>query len=708
MEQSERIKLNNKGASLIFVIISFVFIATLGTIVISAALTNIEMKKIHRQSKQTFYSADQALNEVKVSLTEEVASSVATAYETVLSRFSSSDEATREALFQNTFVDQMKAKLSVNIVSEIECTKFNQVYLKEMKFNTTTGNGAKVVSNKSNGRLGFVIADGKSVTITGLKVIYYNKGYVTSVSSDIKILFPSTALISPMLAVDSKPYINYSLIANKGIWATTSSHVVTGYVYAGQDGINVSNESNSLNLQDGTVISAGDITIKDKGKLNISANTFEVWAKNLVTTQTSKTDQPMKSTDLSITGKTFVQDDLVINAYNSNVNLSGEYYGYSHGDSANTNSAITINMANAFLKMDLLTKLSLAGRAYLSFNNGSVSYDSDSALGLSSGANHDVQTGESLSVKGSQTAYMIPANYLAVGHNPVSWSEYKDYYNSGTPMYHITEADVVFNVQSIPEGERKLSDYIDINDPVNLVFYKFGTESNVVYYYLKFKTDKLATTYFKNYNICYPEKVYNNFPINKIIVNSVAGTYITAGNLITYNTNAKVLQGNNVDFETSYANQYNNLTHTLQKYVASSKSVFENVVNVQKVKQDASLGTLKNIADDVLDDGTTHYTVKIINGDYTLNEVGKQGIIIATGDVNINYSFTGLIISGGTIKLLANANVTRNTSLINMILDKNPDLYDYFIDLSKSENTEDDWNALNIAQLIFYENWRKN
>lgn len=709
MEKSKRIKGNNRGASLIFVIISFVFIATLGTIVISAAVTNVEMKKVHRKSKQTFYSADQALNEIKVSLTEDVAKSVATAYETVLGQFSASESSAREVLFQGTFLNQMKNKLNVNLVNELEVTRFNQVYLKELKFDPLSGNGAKVISTQADGRLRFVVSPGNYMTITGVKVICYNNGYVTSISTDLKILYPSSSLISPMLSVDSKPYVNYSLIANKGIWATTSSHTVTGNVFAGADGINISNESNSLTMQDGTVISAGDITIKDKGKLSINASEYEVWANNLVTAQSIKTDQPERTTDITIAGKTYVKDDLVMNAFNSKVSLAGEYYGFSHGTTANTNSAITINMANAFLKMDALTKLSLAGRAYLSFNNGSVSYDNDSDVGLTTGANNDIQTGESLSVKGSQTAYMLPSNYLAVGHNPVSWSEYKEYYNNGTPMYHLTDADVMFNIQTIPENERKLSDYVDISDPVNLVFYKFGTEANVVYYYLKFKTDKLATTFFKNYSLCYPEKVYNDFPIKNIMINPVAGTYITAGNLITYNNNnAKVLQGSNVDYENTYATHYNNLTHTLQKYVASSKSVFENVVNVRKVRQDDASGTLKNIPNDVLADGVTPYSVQIVNGNYSLDQMGKQGIIIATGDVDVKFSFNGLIISGGTINLLSGANVTKDTSLINGILDKNPDLYDYFIDLSKSDSAEDDWNALNIAQLILYENWSKN
>ncbi len=708
MKHAERFKLNNKGASLLFVIISFVFIAALGSIVVSSAITNVEMKRIHRQSKQTFYSADQALNEVKVSLTEDVAKSLADAYEEVLSKFSSTDEASRKALFQDYFVNQIKTTLNVDIVNEIECERFNQVYLKEMKYNADTGNGAKVFSTRTGNKLGFVLTDGVSVTISGLKIICYNKGYANTLSTDIKILLPSSSFISPVLTVDNKAFMDYSLIANKGLWATTSSHNVLGNVYAGEDGINVSNESNTLTMQNGNVISAGDITIKDKAKLNITAPTFEIWAKNLITAQTNKSEQPLLTTDISINGKTFIKDDLVIDANSSKVNLAGEYYGYSSGDSASSNSAITINMANAFLKMDLLNKLYLAGRAYLSFNNGSVSYDPNSSVGAPIGANNDVQTGESLSVKGSQTAYLLPPEYIEVGHNPVSWDEYTTYYNQGTSMYHINSTDVIFKDSSIADGERKLSDYVNISDPVNSVFYKFGSESNVVYYYLKFKNEKLATTFFKNYSICYPEKVYNNFPINKIIVNSAAGTNVTAGNLITYNNSATIVQGSNTDFNDPYGNQYNNLSHTLQKYVSSTKSVFETILNVDKINQDAIGGKLAHISDGVLSDGSTHYYVNIVNGDFTLDETGKQGIIIATGDVNVKYDFTGLIIAGKNINLQSGADVQANGDLVNKILDKNPNVKAYFAGEDESGDTEEDWSALDISKLIVYENWRKN
>ena len=267
---------------------------------------------------------------------------------------------------------------------------------------------------------------------------------------------------------------------------------------------------------------------------------------------------------------------------------------------------------------------------------------------------------------------------------------------------------MIFNNESISGEESKLSYYVDLNDPVTCVFYKFGNDANVVYYYLKFKSDRLATTYFKNFNLCYPDKIYNNFPIRKIIINSVPGTYISAGNLITYNDDAKVVKGSNIEYDNTYGTQYNNLSHTLQKNVISSKSVFENVVNVKKVKKDSDNGTLKNIPNGILPDGITQYSVTLVDGNYSLNDMGKQGIIIATGDVDVKYNFTGLIIAGGKVNMLSGANVTCNPSLINMILDANPDLYDYFIDLNKSDDVQEDWGALNIAQLISYENWRKN
>jgi hypothetical protein len=699
-------KLNNKGASLIMVIISFVFIVALGSIMASIAITNMEMKAINKKSKQSFYSAEAALDEVKTSLTEDVADSLALAYEKVLADFSEKDNAARKTLLETEFTNTLREKFEV-VDNKFSSSKLNH-YLGETKINAITGNGAVIHGSDNTENLGWQVTDGESITIKGVKVVYTYNNYTTSITTDIKIMFPGASFVSPIGYVESMPYVNYSLIANNGLWAQTSTHVITGNVCVGTEGINISSELNTVTVKDGRVISAGNITVKDKASFIVNGVGSEVWATNLITTQTLKTGNPSRETSILIEGSTYIKDDLMLDAKLSNVELSGEYYGYSSGTGSDHNSAIMINAANSSLKMNRLNKLTIAGRAFLNLSSSIVAYDKDTDHGLDSGANTNYQTGESLTVKGSQNAYLLPSEFIAVGHNPVSWGEYIDYY--GKELIDVSSDAVIFNDPSIYANERKLSDYVELTDPVTRAFYKFGGDSNVVYYYLKFKSKELATIYFKNFSLCYPDKLYNGFPINDILVNNSSGAYVTAGNLITYNGRPQILKGNNSNYVNEYATQFNNLCHTLQKNVPSTKTLFENIINVERVKTDGLLhggGQASLISNGKLADNTEYY-VNIIDGDFTFNEVGKSGIIVATGDVNLTKNFTGMIISGGDITLYTGANFKSNPTLVKQILLENTDLCNYFVDLSSTSDAEDDWKAVNISQLIVYENWSKN
>ena len=94
---------------------------------------------------------------------------------------------------------------------------------------------------------------------------------------------------------------------------------------------------------------------------------------------------------------------------------------------------------------------------------------------------------------------------------------------------------------------------------------------------------------------------------------------------------------------------------------------------------------------------------------YILPSEYNEGIIIATGDVTVSGSFTGLILSGGKISFAAGANVTADEVLVSEQFQdalKN----DVFKDVI-NEDTYSDLSSLggvDITDYISYENWKKN
>lgn len=699
------LQLNNRGASLLLVVIAFLFMATLSTIIVSAAVKNSEMKTVNKRTKENFYMAEAAMDEIKAGLTEAASKEISEAYTKVLSEYSTKNAAMRKAYFNQTFTDGMKSALNVSQDPKTGIYTVNNLiisgYLKETKKNSETTPGAEVVNN-----IIWQVTDGKAITLKNVTIKYTNGNYTSKISTDIKIMYPGASFLNLNGYVEATPFIKYALIAQDSIWASLSSHKITGSVYAGINGINVSNKDNSLEISNGRVISAGNITVTDKAIFDVEGTNSEVWATNLMTTQSNKSlEEGEATTDIKINGNSYIKDDLIVDAKNSKIELLGQYYGYSSSDmtreqTAGNNSAITVNAANASLKLDGLSKLYLAGRAFLNLDNSNIKYAPDNSYGLGDKANSNIVTGESLTVKGSQEAYLLPSQYIKVGHNPVSWDEYKLYYNNLESIVDIPSEAIAFNNSSIRAEERRLSYYLDSSEPYKKVFYQFGSyHSNMVYYYLNFASKDKATTYFKNFKICYPDIVYNGFPIKGIVLNNNNGSIITAGNLTAYDEKKlQIMEGNNGEYPNNYATQYNNLSHTLQLYTDSQKSLFDTLINSKAIESDAT------------GDGTMNdpYYVRIIKGDFSLNEADKSGMIIATGNVTVNKSFTGTIIAGGTITLCGGANVNADPSTVSAIINNNDAIKKYFVEFSGKDNSSGKLKTINMKDLIVYENWKKN
>ena len=55
---------NNSGATLVVVLIVVAFIAVLGSVAIAGAMVNLKMKVVDKKAKKTFYSCEEAVDEI--------------------------------------------------------------------------------------------------------------------------------------------------------------------------------------------------------------------------------------------------------------------------------------------------------------------------------------------------------------------------------------------------------------------------------------------------------------------------------------------------------------------------------------------------------------------------------------------------------------------------------------------------------------------
>ena len=160
------------------------------------------------------------------------------------------------------------------------------------------------------------------------------------------------------------------------------------------------------------VVCKGEISVGLNSTFT-SAESVNLWARGL---------QADSVRNVTLSGSTYFADDLTVTGKNNNVKISGNYYGYGSYESATSDdcvskdqyvqsgltgaalsSAIVINGKNTTLDLSDTQKLMIAGRNYIASSKVKANRQTNT---------NDVVTGESLTVKGTQLAYLAPAEIL--------------------------------------------------------------------------------------------------------------------------------------------------------------------------------------------------------------------------------------------------------------------------------------------------------
>ena len=447
---------------------------------------------------------------------------------------------------------------------------------------------------------------------------------------------------------------------------------------------------------------------------------------------------------MTLSGTTYVADDLTVekNAKSSDgsqVKIAGEYYGFGSPDSAkesknytqtgqtkenalprlydtlsdaDLSSGIVINGRNTTIDLSGVKKFLLAGRNYIAVSG---------VKGSSENANSDVMLGESLSVKGSQLAYLVPAALLKTGSkvsasNPMN---YDDYIVSDL-MKKDDDQQVDWDETVSAWGGKSLSEIgVDKSKPIQTVFYNDNAGGGYVYFYLNFTDNEKASDFMQTYAANSTNKLNQDlsFYFGKNSGITVADRdsyvrYVTNGNILTYDgndaegsledaTNAasdEKLQQEQVNMQNTWyalnrkmitsvdllntdVKDKEGISHDETNY---TQSVFDNLVNekqmVQFLKQrDAVHLQYTFTASD--DDGSLQAimvhngassTYQTLNGSKTVEGTGKPleitqqmaetdnlRLVICTGDVVIasGVHFKGIIMAKGKITLEAGASL---------------------------------------------------
>ncbi len=462
----------NSGMALVTVIVAIGFVAALVSILLTTTLINFKMKTINDRGKDTFYSAEQVLDEISIGLQRVVSDALSTSYINVLENYGDSDSEEKNSLIQGMYYQEIWNKLSDPAnpsTTKYSVSRLNEFLKDSTKWHTYASTSGESGSGDGYGAIVTAVVDGvdgtegemytfsnSGVVLKNVKVYYKDiYGFVSVIQTDIRLNYPGFEFAKNSAIAD---ITSFCFITDSGVKADTTGNLsITGNAYANDfETINVNTtiDGNSL------FIVKNDISIKDQSDLSIKFEAKEgttIWAKNLKSA----------GADLDIIGSVNLSNDINLSGDRPSVKIKGTLNGYGNSKTdADESSAILINGYKSKVDLRRVDQLNLYGKAFLGMTNAAEAYaDQTYNLGVPKVETYkDISTGESIAVKADQLMYLVPAEAIGVSRttgrsiynrNPLDKTEYNN-------LLAMDDVDMISDSTQISSlGGDTLADYVE-------------------------------------------------------------------------------------------------------------------------------------------------------------------------------------------------------------------------------------------------------
>ena len=468
---------DNKGSTLITVIVAIAFVTILVSIILGTTVVNVRMKGIDRRTHDDFYYAERALNDIYTGIGLELGKLAGDEYENTFKKIGFKDDSsdfnlaeTAEKDFRKNFVTAAYKK-----VDELDGTSDNKVTKSALKAYITgqsslddlpksdVKDDVSIVYQKEDGT-----GESKTYSSDADRIVLKNvtvtrtdsSGYMSTISTDFIINIPTVDFLGTNVDVS-----DYGIIAGKGLYILGDT-TINGNVYAGihptpittpvpdsdfqekndekthkgvSGGINIKGAKATFNGN--YIISKGDINLAWVNGKNTElkvltpgagedANLSNLWYTSL---RTIKRNNPEGITDkfnIDINANVFALNDLALNADNSNVKIKGNYYGYNDktlksilGFSESEFEDTNVSRRDDAVNSAIIINGSNASLDMSEISNlvlmGKAYIDFTSDTSTTNWENGQVvPTAEGVALKTNQQLYLVPPDFLD-GPNPV-------------------------------------------------------------------------------------------------------------------------------------------------------------------------------------------------------------------------------------------------------------------------------------------------
>ncbi len=481
----EKNTLANRGSTLITVIVAIAFVTILTSIILGSSVVNIRMKSIDRQTKDDFYYAEKALNDIFAGLGQETAKIAADEYENEFKKLGKDADYELSEHAEDEYKKEFVKKTVTNLkLPEIdpdapgaELNYANTISLLESYIVPVAGISCSVDSVKSHAFEKYdgtpsTKTDAQRIRLIGVQVSSKDgQGFQAVISTDIVIELPTMDFLSANVDVT-----DYSIIANKGLYINGKADI-NGNVYAGihedgdevvalvvddddylpknlYGGINIkgAGSGKTAEFNSNYIVSKGDINLSgDHPCLRVGragaadANLPNIYFDTMRTCKKSDSEQAQltKNKDaINLNANVYALNDLELNADNSKVVIKGNYYGYNDKtlpqpdpdnpkdsfESFSSKSGHDDADSSAIIINGSHSTFDMSGiRSLVLMGRAYIDFTEDGNSGESDGpvVSNVAATAEAVALKTNQQLYLVPPDLLE-GPNPVISSEYGD------------------------------------------------------------------------------------------------------------------------------------------------------------------------------------------------------------------------------------------------------------------------------------------
>ena len=523
---------DNKGASLVMVLVAMFFVGIIAAIVLTITVGNAKSTKATVDTSENFYTSESVLDDFKMFLKKVATSAATEAYGATLADFSSEPEKMLpeyKKKFKEEFIKALKNDSSTGIFdihADGDTENLTKMILdsdfvkNQISFDRPGNITIKYDINT------FSDASTEYPTLKGVEITYKDEsGYESKITLNIvmRAQLPTTKT-DPFLGSFDHEIDHFVMIAGGSINPSDSKIAgdFTGGIYT-KGNFNVKTktpvtdatclDTDWVNIRAQYLLVGNDINVR--GRMTVApiadSNVIykgsgtkigsEVWCDDislLATDAIVKTDRKADPDDSSnyLNTDVYLKGNLELNGKSAEyAAVGGKLMAYSEESDvtktgeAPKSSAIILNGLGAKLDLSQLGSLEIAGKAYTALPtldgiDASYKFYNGETDTLPSGTSFYTQ-GESVTYRAVQSLYLIPGDYISgIGHNPMKKSEFSS----------ITSASI--NPPKDVFGEAGTGSYLLNSNKFKSHEVRYLNGENYVYLFWDFKSTDAAVEYF--------------------------------------------------------------------------------------------------------------------------------------------------------------------------------------------------------------------